>query len=92
MVYGRCVLQTHVIIFVFFFLKITTSTFDINVTLSSQYLKGPLLDGLYTEKWYNDDDVKHFGYILHESKLLGIPRMRQIKVSQNVAAKINKIL
>ena len=43
-------------------------------------MKGPLVDGLYTEKWYNNEAVSEFGYILHESRLLGIPRIRQIKV------------
>jgi polycystin 2 len=38
------------------------------------------MNGLYWETWYNNQNVTDKGYILHESKLLGIPRMRQIKV------------
>ena len=38
------------------------------------------MDGLYWETWYNSrnltDDEK--GYIYYESKLLGVPRLRQV--------------
>lgn len=50
-----------------------------------QFAKGPLLNGLYWEKWYNDQPVpaEQIGYIYYENKLLGVPRMRQLKVSSN---------
>eukprot|EP00118_Oscarella_pearsei_P013529 m.109041 g.109041 ORF g.109041 m.109041 type:complete len:797 (+) comp37336_c0_seq2:145-2535(+) len=46
------------------------------------YAEGPLLDGLYWEEWYNnktfsDDEL---GYIYHENKLLGLPRLRMLRV------------
>lgn len=40
------------------------------------------MDGLYWETWYNSrnltEDEK--GYIYYESKLLGVPRLRQVCV------------
>ncbi|KAI3378657.1 hypothetical protein SNEBB_011293 [Seison nebaliae] len=49
------------------------------------YAKEPLLNGLYWEKWYNDDpvdltDMKESGFVYFENKLLGVPRLRQVKV------------
>lgn len=44
-----------------------------------------MLDGLYWETWYNGrnltEDEK--GYIYYESKLLGVPRFRQLRVKNN---------
>ena len=50
-----------------------------------QFAKGPLLSGLYWEQWYNNEDVPkdQLGYIYYENKLLGVPRLRQLKVSSN---------
>jgi polycystin 2 len=49
------------------------------------FVQGPLLDGLYWESNYNGlnlpDDQKNF--ILYESKLLGVPRMKQVKVKSD---------
>lgn len=41
------------------------------------------MDGLYWEKWYNNENISQedLGYIYYENKLLGVTRMRQIKVS-----------
>lgn len=39
--------------------------------------------GLYTETWYNDDNVTDLGYILYENRLLGAIQMRQKKVRNN---------
>ena len=41
-----------------------------------------LNDGLYWETWYNDEPVEaeDLGYIFYENKLLGVPRVRQLKV------------
>ncbi|XP_059178590.1 polycystin-2-like isoform X3 [Physella acuta] len=46
------------------------------------YLKSPLLDGLYTETYYNNQSIPEgeMGYIYYENKLLGVPRIRQIRV------------
>lgn len=40
------------------------------------------MDGLYWEKWYNGKNVSQneLGYIFYENKVLGVPRIRQLKV------------
>jgi len=50
-----------------------------------QFSKGPLMDGLYWETWYNDRNVSQdeLGYIFYENKLLGVPRIRQLKVKND---------
>ena len=47
-----------------------------------QFAEGPLVDGLYWETWYNERNVseEELGYIFYENKLLGVPRLRQLKV------------
>lgn len=47
-----------------------------------QYAEGPLLDGLHWENYYNGKAVKQSekGYIYFENKLLGLPRLRQVRV------------
>ncbi|KAK3592407.1 hypothetical protein CHS0354_004031 [Potamilus streckersoni] len=49
------------------------------------FAKGALLDGLYWETWYNNQTVSEdqLGYIYYENKLLGVPRIRQLKVHSN---------
>ncbi|XP_069545902.1 polycystin-2-like protein 1 [Brachyistius frenatus] len=49
------------------------------------YTQGPLLDGLYWTKWYNDQslDSGDQSFIYYENMLLGVPRMRQIKIKNN---------
>ena len=48
-----------------------------------QFSEGPLLDGLYWETWYNEQPLANdeLGYIFYENKLLGVPRIRQLKVN-----------
>ena len=43
------------------------------------------MKGLYWEEWYNNQplDKSQMGYIYYENKLLGVPRIRQLKVSSN---------
>lgn len=41
---------------------------------------GPVLDGLYWENWYNGQPATQHGYIYFESKLIGVPRLRQLRV------------
>ncbi|KAL4239712.1 TRP-like ion channel Pkd2 [Mactra antiquata] len=50
-----------------------------------KFAKGPLLDGLYWETWYNNQSVPsdQLGYIYYENKLLGVPRLRSLQVSSN---------
>jgi len=40
-------------------------------------------EGLYTEKWYNTENVTNYGYILHENRLLGAVQMRQKQVTND---------
>lgn len=44
-----------------------------------------MLDGLYWEKYYNGDNVSDsdLGYIYYENKLLGVPRLRQLRVKND---------
>ncbi|XP_031434609.1 polycystic kidney disease 2-like 1 protein isoform X2 [Clupea harengus] len=49
------------------------------------YAQGPLLNGLYWTKWYNNQslDSGSQSFIYYENMLLGVPRMRQVKVKNN---------
>jgi polycystin 2 len=64
--------------------KDTGNTFRGMTTMQDwfRFAEGPLMDGLYWETWYNDRNVSQdeLGYIFYENKLLGVPRMRQLKV------------
>ncbi|XP_047124812.1 polycystin-2 isoform X1 [Hydra vulgaris] len=46
------------------------------------YAEQTLVQGLYVEKYYNDEPVldSEKGYVLFENKILGIPRLRQVRV------------
>ncbi|CAG5128639.1 unnamed protein product, partial [Candidula unifasciata] len=50
-----------------------------------KFAEEPLLDGLYWDKWYNGDPLppNTAGYIYYENRLLGVPRLRQLRVSTN---------
>ncbi|KYO25132.1 hypothetical protein Y1Q_0001766 [Alligator mississippiensis] len=50
------------------------------------YGQGPLLDSLYWTKWYNNESLTNHhtqSYIYYENLLLGVPRLRQLKVKNN---------
>ncbi|XP_053292115.1 polycystic kidney disease 2-like 1 protein [Pleuronectes platessa] len=49
------------------------------------YAQGPLMDGLYWTKWYNNQSLEsgNQSFIYYENMLLGVPRMRQIKIKNN---------
>ncbi|XP_019902754.1 polycystic kidney disease 2-like 1 protein isoform X2 [Esox lucius] len=49
------------------------------------FAQGPLLDGLYWTKWYNNQSLNNGdqSFIYYENMLLGVPRIRQIKVVNN---------
>uniref|UniRef100_A0A3B3CE36 Polycystic kidney disease 2-like 1 n=1 Tax=Oryzias melastigma TaxID=30732 RepID=A0A3B3CE36_ORYME len=49
------------------------------------FAQGPLLDGLYWTKWYNEQPINNGNqsFIYYENMLLGVPRMRQIKMKNN---------
>lgn len=48
-------------------------------------MEGPLLDGLYWDSWYNNQlyNLKNSSRIYFENILLGVPRVRQLKVRNN---------
>ncbi|CAF0799310.1 unnamed protein product [Didymodactylos carnosus] len=48
-------------------------------------MDGPIVEGLYNEKWYNDDNITaaQYGYVLYENKILGRPRLRQLRVTNH---------
>nr|XP_008512032.1 PREDICTED: polycystic kidney disease 2-like 2 protein [Equus przewalskii] len=51
-----------------------------------KFMEGPLLEGLYWDSWYNSEklyDLKNSSRIYYENILLGVPRVRQLKVRNN---------
>lgn len=50
--------------------------------LMVQFAQGPLLDGLYWTKWYNNKSLGYgsHSFIYYENMLLGVPRLRQLRV------------
>jgi hypothetical protein len=49
------------------------------------FMQGPLLDGLYPNQWYNNQNytADEFGYVLHENRLLGVVQLRQLRVNND---------
>uniref|UniRef100_A0A452FK49 Polycystin 2 like 2, transient receptor potential cation channel n=1 Tax=Capra hircus TaxID=9925 RepID=A0A452FK49_CAPHI len=47
-----------------------------------KFMEGPLLDGLYWDSWYNNENLYDLksSRIYYENILLGLPRVRQLKV------------
>ncbi|KAL6487075.1 hypothetical protein MHYP_G00037010 [Metynnis hypsauchen] len=54
------------------------------------YTQGPLLDGLYWTSWYNNQSLETgtHSFIYYENMLLGVPRIRQLKV-KNKSCKVH---
>ncbi|ELK03057.1 Polycystic kidney disease 2-like 2 protein [Pteropus alecto] len=51
-----------------------------------KFMEGPLLEGLYWDSWYNNNklyNLKNSSRIYYENILLGVPRVRQLKVRNN---------
>ncbi|XP_008689795.1 polycystic kidney disease 2-like 2 protein isoform X2 [Ursus americanus] len=51
-----------------------------------KFMEGPLLEGLYWDAWYTKNtlyDLKNSSRIYYENILLGVPRVRQLKVRNN---------
>jgi polycystin 2 len=46
-------------------------------------MQGPTMDSLYWEEWYNGQNSSFTNFIYYENKLLGVPRLRQVRVSKN---------
>ncbi|XP_030046524.1 polycystin-2 [Microcaecilia unicolor] len=46
-----------------------------------KFLENPLLDGVYWDMWYNNKSMaENKSFIYYENLLLGVPRLRQLKV------------
>ncbi|XP_041921583.1 polycystic kidney disease 2-like 1 protein isoform X1 [Alosa sapidissima] len=88
----------------YYYTKVMTDLFvntagDSGVTFQSigsmadfwTYAQGPLVNGLYWTKWYNDQPLNYSSqsFIYYENMLLGVPRMRQLKVKNN-SCKVHK--
>ncbi|XP_060707555.1 polycystin-2 [Hemiscyllium ocellatum] len=57
-----------------------------------KFAEGPLLDGLYWDMWYNNETLaENRSFIYYENLLLGVPRIRQLKV-KNESCKIHEDL
>ncbi|XP_041048078.1 polycystin-2 isoform X2 [Carcharodon carcharias] len=57
-----------------------------------KFTEGPLLDGLYWDLWYNNETLaENKSFIYYENLLLGVPRVRQLKV-KNESCKIHEDL
>uniref|UniRef100_A0A8D2D513 Polycystin-2-like protein 2 n=1 Tax=Sciurus vulgaris TaxID=55149 RepID=A0A8D2D513_SCIVU len=51
-----------------------------------KFMEGPLLEGLYWDSWYNNQELynlKNSSRIYYENIILGVPRVRQLKVRNN---------
>lgn len=63
---------------------INRNTFKDITTMNEfwMYANGPMSDGLYWEQYYNNQNVSEddMGFIYFENKILGRPRMRQLRV------------
>jgi len=48
-------------------------------------MSGPVLNGLFDQRWYNGENLtaSQYGYILFENKILGLPRLRQLRVKND---------
>ena len=47
------------------------------------------MDGLYWERWYNNESISTKNSVLYENYLLGSPRMRQLRV-KNDSCEVHK--
>jgi hypothetical protein len=52
---------------------------------------GPIMNSIYWESWYNGENSTGSGYIFYENKLLGVPRLRQLRV-KNGSCSVHKSL
>ncbi|KAM6940301.1 polycystin-2 isoform 1-T1 [Xenentodon cancila] len=57
-----------------------------------KFTQGPFLSGMYWEVWYNNKSLpENQSFIYYENLLLGVPRLRQVKV-RNESCSIHKDL
>ena len=52
---------------------------------------GPIMNSIYWESYYNGENVTGTGYVFYENKLLGVPRVRQLRV-KNGSCTVHKSL
>ncbi|RNA09297.1 polycystic kidney disease 2-like 1 [Brachionus plicatilis] len=57
------------------------------------YMTGPLLDGLHFETWYDLSNTteENIGFIYYQNKILGRPRLLQIRVKDNSCPLSNRV-
>ncbi|KAG8454241.1 hypothetical protein GDO86_000762 [Hymenochirus boettgeri] len=63
--------------------KTERTNFKTLVTINDfwKFMEGPLMDGLYWDMWYNNRTMaENLSFIYYENLLLGVPRVRQLKV------------
>jgi len=48
-------------------------------------MSGPVMNALFDQKWYNGENLTNnqYGYVLFENKILGLPRLRQLRVTNH---------
>ncbi|CAF4480352.1 unnamed protein product [Rotaria socialis] len=48
-------------------------------------MDGPVISALFDQKWYNGENLTNdqYGYVLFENKILGLPRIRQLRVTNH---------
>ena len=46
-------------------------------------MTGPVMNGLFPTQWYNGENITkdQVGFVLFENKIIGLPRLRQLRVS-----------
>lgn len=57
--------------------------FPCHLSFSMKFMEGPLLEGLYWDPWYTNQNLynlKNSSRIYYENIILGVPRVRQLKV------------
>ncbi|CAF0929169.1 unnamed protein product [Adineta ricciae] len=48
-------------------------------------MSGPVMNGLFPTQWYNGENVTQdqVGFVLFENKIIGLPRLRQLRMKNN---------
>lgn len=54
-----------------------------------KFAEGPLIDGLYWDRWYNNESTPVEYSVLYENYLIGTPRLRQLRV-RNDSCEVHK--
>uniref|UniRef100_A0A672UCG0 Polycystin-2 n=1 Tax=Strigops habroptila TaxID=2489341 RepID=A0A672UCG0_STRHB len=76
-----CLLSSFSSVTILFPSPVMLETCKLKSCLLPKFTEGPLLDGLYWEMWYNNKTMaENKSFIYYENLLLGVPRLRQLKV------------